>query len=1581
MQDSKMKKDGMPTDSAGNLDIAIIGMSCRFPGAENADQFWQNLCNGVESITQLSDKDILDSGVDVAVLNNPRYVKAAPILENPGMFDAGLFRYTPKEAQTLDPQHRILLECAYEAMENAGYDPDRYEGRIGVYAGCAMNTYLINNGLHSKLTEEYIPTLIANDKDFLSTRISYKLNLRGPSITVQTACSTSLVAIHLACQSLLWGESDMALSGAVSVKVPHKVGYLSDGGGILSPDGHVRAFDANANGTVFGSGAGIVVLKRLSDAVADGDTIHAVIKGSAVNNDGSEKAGYTAPSVNRQAEVVIEALSAAGVTAETIGYLEAHGSGTPVGDPIEIAALTKAFQHSTQRRGFCAIGSVKANVGHLDAAAGLAAVIKTVMILKHHRIPPSLHFSQSNPEIDFQGTPFYVNARLAEWRSDGPRRAGVMSTGMGGTNAHLILEEAPVTDDMSTSSLPKLMVLSAKSETALDLAASRLLKHLKGNENIDVGNVAYTLQVGRKAFSHRQFLVCDNREEAIAKLENRSARDAFFFNPEDRPGRSFTFLFPGVGDHYVGMGHDLYRQFAVFRKEVDLCAEILKEHLGLDIRQMLYPPEYQSKKLGMKTGIDLKKMLGDGKEEPTDEATQRLDRTIYAQPALFTIEFALARLWSDWGVVPNAMIGHSMGEYVAACLAGVFSLQDALRLICRRASLVDKVPAGTMLAVALPEDTLLTMLGDELSISLVNGPELCVVAGLPAAMSELEKVLMEKQIIYRHVRNQHAFHSRLLDPIVSDFQKEVMQVTLKSPKIPYMSNVTGTWIESKDATDPAYWARHTNTTARFSEALSTMWQQTKGVLLEIGPGKTLGVLAMQHPARQKIKNPLVASSLRHGYDNQSDVDFIMHSLGKVWLWGADVQWARIHQEEKRHRVPLPGYAFERADYWIAGAQVPHRSADLRAPIPKKRDISDWLYIPSWKRTLPKLIGPEQLSKVAQKKQGWLVFADECGMASGLIDRLKSAGQDVVRISAGKGFSELEEREFTINPGSSDDYRLLIRALQRSNNLPDCIVHAWSVTVDSGGQPHRASLESIQETGFYSLVYLARQLGKHNVRRPIRMFVLSNGLHEVHGTEPLCPEKSMVLGPCLVIPQEYPNIGVLNIDLEPEGTGQNDGKHIDQIFGEFFREDIDLVVAFRGNNRWVQSYEKVVLDASASSSSVFRRRGVYLITGGLGEIGFEIARYLARNAQARLVLTGRSEVPDRKQWKTFIESSQRGDDARQRILKIQEIEALGADVLYVSTNVADRHGMEETLESAYRRFGALHGVIHAAGVVRDRFNEIQEIDACKCGLQFQSKVNGLSVLEKVLNGRHLDFCMVFSSLSTVLGGLGEVAYSASNIFMDVCTQKQNRLSPFPWVSVDWDLWRIKDGKLNFIPGTGGTLAQLGIVAEEGMAVIERVLSQNVLRLVVSTGDLNERINQWIKLESLRPGTIGRTPAKASSIVGRPELRTVYIAPEDDTQRLIAEAWREVLGIELVGVDDSFSELGGHSLLAIQIISRLRDLFQVDLSVRALFDAPTIAGLAAIIKEKILAEITPLSDEEARAMTAGSLEKEMKQKVKG
>ena len=872
-------------------EIAIVGMTGRFPGAKNLEQFWQNLRAGVESISFFSDEELLSSGIDPARLSQPQYVKAGAVLEDIELFDASFFDFSPKEAQITDPQHRLFLECASEALEGAGYDSQTYTGRIGVYAGVSLSTYFLSNIYTNPKVIESVGsyrTSMGNSKDFLPTYVSYKLNLKGPSINVQTACSTSLVAIHLACQSLLNGESDIALAGGVSIQVPHKSGYRFQEGGIMSPDGHCRAFDAKAQGTISGNGVGIVVLKRLEDALADGDCIHAVIKGSAINNDGSLKVGYTAPSIDGQAKVISEALAMAGVEAETISYVETHGTGTILGDPIEIAALTQAFR-PTNKNKFCAIASVKTNIGHLDAAAGVAGLIKTVLSLKHKQIPPSLHFKQPNPKIDFANSPFYVNSTLSEWNTNGtPCRAGVSSFGIGGTNAHVILEEAPVSEPSTYSRPWQLLVLSAKTASALETATANLVQHLKQHPNLNLADVAYTQCVGRRAFDHRRIVVCQNLDDAVKVLETSDPQRVFTHYTEPC-ARQVAFMFPGQGAQYVDMGRELYETEPIFTEQIDYCSSVLKSYLEFDLRTLLYPDVEQK-----------------------EAATQQLKQTYITQSAVFVIEYALAQLWITWGIRPSAMIGHSIGEYVAACLAGVFSLEDALLLVATRGQLMQQLPSGTMMAVPLSAQEIEPLLSKKLSLAAINGPNLCVVSGVEEAVNDLQKQLTEQGVDCRRLHTNHAFHSQMMDSILEPFQEQVSKISLNSPKIPFVSNVTGTWITVAQATDSKYWARHLRQTVRFSEGIAELLQQSERILLEVAPGKTLRTLAN----KQKAAGMVILSSLRHPQNQQSDVAFLLNTLGRFWLEGINVDWSEFYAHEQRHRISLPTYPFERKRYWI-----------------------------------------------------------------------------------------------------------------------------------------------------------------------------------------------------------------------------------------------------------------------------------------------------------------------------------------------------------------------------------------------------------------------------------------------------------------------------------------------------------------------------------------------------------------------------------------------------------------------------------------------------------------------------------------
>jgi acyl transferase domain-containing protein len=819
-------------EPGAGMEIAIVGMAGRFPGAPDLEAFWENLRSGVESIRLLSPAEAVELGADPARLGDPSWVRA--VAEMPGFdhFDAGFFGLAPRQAEILDPQHRVLLELAWQALEDAGSMPEIYGGRIGVFVGATTSTYLLFNLLADPELRagDPLPLLVGNAADSLATRISYKLDLRGPSYSLQCACSTSLVAVHAACQSLLAGECDLALAGGVSINLAQRAGYRFQEGSILSPDGHCRPFDARAQGTVFGSGAGLVALKRLEDARADGDTVRALILGSAVNNDGCGKVGYTAPSVEGQAAVITEALAAADVEPETISYLEAHGTATPLGDPVEIQALRRAFGDRNGGAGLRAIGSVKSNVGHLDIAAGIAGLLKVVLALEHGEIPPSLNFEVPSPKIDFAASPFEVARRLTPWsRGASPRRAGVSAFGIGGTNAHLVLEEAPASPASPPGRPYQPLVLSARSAAGLEEAASRLARHLEGHPELELADVAFTLLCGRRTFRHRRLVVAGDREEAARRLSGGDPEwvlDAV--DAQDQRRRPVVFLFPGEAAPRPGLARGLYRQEPVFRQALDRCAESLAAPLGLDLRQLLF-----------------------ASEEGSEAAERRLGETRLSEPALFAVEYALARLWREWGVEPEALLGHSIGELVAACLAGVFTLDDALRLAAARG----------------------------------------VACGSLAASPAIEPPRME--------------------PAVARFEAEVRSVPRQPPSIPLLSGVTGTWITADEATDPAYWTRHLAGSRRLAEGIAELAKRPERLLLEVGPGDTLATQVRRSPAA-----PAVVSSLADPRRALPEEAAVAAALGRLWLAGLELSGRRLFAGERRRRVPLPTYPFERQRYWI-----------------------------------------------------------------------------------------------------------------------------------------------------------------------------------------------------------------------------------------------------------------------------------------------------------------------------------------------------------------------------------------------------------------------------------------------------------------------------------------------------------------------------------------------------------------------------------------------------------------------------------------------------------------------------------------
>jgi amino acid adenylation domain-containing protein len=1349
-----------PPTTIGN-GIAIVGMAGRFPGAGDIERFWENLVAGVESITFFSAAQLLAAGVAPERIADPAFVPARAVVAGCELFDAALFGFTPREAEVIDPQHRLLLECAWEALERAGYAPHRFAGPIGVFAGAGINTYLLSNLQHNPEVMAAVGSyqaMLASGADFLATRLSYKLGLRGPSLTVQTACSTSLVAVHLAVQSLLSNECDLALAGGVRLLAPRHGGHTYEAGGIFSPDGHCRPFDASAAGTVDGEGVGLVVLKRLAEAVADGDTIAAVILGSAINNDGSGKLGYTAPSVDGQADVMAVAQALAGIEADAVGLVEAHGTGTQLGDPIEFAALARVFAGVAPGR--CALTSLKGNMGHLDAAAGIAALIKAALAIERGVIPPAVHFARPNPQIDLASSAFYVPVEAAAWPAPGPRLAGVSSFGIGGTNAHAVLGEAPAAAPGSPSRRLQLLVLSARSTKALEQTTHQLAEHLARHPELELADVAHTLAVGRSELDHRRCVVAESTADAVQVLGALDPKRVLT-RVRDAGSRQVFFLFPGQGSQRPGMAAELYASEPLFRDEVDRGAELLRPHLGLDLREALYPAA-----------------------DHAGAAAARLEQTALAQPALFVVEHALARLWMSWGIRPQAMLGHSVGEYVAACLAGVFAFEDALRLVAERGRLMQQMPGGAMLAVPLSEAEVQPLLG-RLSLAAVNGPAMCVVSGESGEIEELAARLAERGLEARRLHTSHAFHSAAMEPVLPPFAAAFANLRLGSPAIPFVSNLTGTWIRPEEATSPRYWVRHLRETVRLSAGLDTLFARPSAVFLEVGPGQALTTVVRQHPQRPSA--PSVLASLPAAAAAGAAADLgpaggpraagaaLLRTLGQLWLAGASVDWAGFYAHERRRRVPLPTYPFDRQRYWVEPStpapEVRGRAASSRGAA--AGELASWFWAPLWHQALPPVEGAVVAGEAAES---WLVFADEAGLGEGLAARLRERGRAVTMVRAGDRFVESAGGDFALRPGEAADYAALLDRLSRRGRSPARIVHLWSV---GAARPAGEELER----GFHSLWLLARALGDGRPagrQPPLHLGVVTTGVQRVTHGDRLVPVRATSLGPAVVLPQEYPGISCAAIDVDLPPAGSRQGRQLLDLLAAELANPEAGVVAYRGADRWLRVFEPLPLPRSRGPLPL-REGGTYLITGGLGGVGLELAGFLVRQAKVKLVLSGRSSFPSREAWPALA----RGGDRRAPLCRrLCELEAAGGEVSVVAADVTDAAAMRRLLAEVRQRSGRIDGVIHAAGVPGGGLMQVRTPEAAAAVLA--PKVLGTQVLAELLAEEPPDFLVLCSSLTALAGGPGQFDYAAANAFLDAFAQSMS--GELPVVAINWDSWR-------------------------------------------------------------------------------------------------------------------------------------------------------------------------------------------------
>ncbi len=1331
-------------------DIAIIGMAAHLPGAGDVASYWQNLRNGVSSIRALSREELLENGEAPHLIDRPDYVPFAADLKDFADFDAEFFGLSPKEAAIMDPQHRHFLEVAWEAMEQAGHVPENFQGLIGVYAGCGMGSYFYFNVCSNRdlvdQTGMFLLRHTGNDKDFMATRASHIFDLKGPSINLQTACSTSLVATHYASQALLMGECDMAIAGGVTIELPHARGYVFKEGEILSPDGECHAFDHRAEGTVFGSGAGAVVLRRAEDAIRDGDHIWAIIKGSAINNDGADKAGYLAPSVGGQAEAIAEAQALAGVPADSVDYVECHGTGTYLGDPIEVAALTDAFRRTTRAEGFCRIGSVKTNIGHLDTAAGVASLIKTSLALHHKQIPPSLGFEKPNPAIGFEGSPFKVNDRLTDWpETDHPARAGVNSLGVGGTNAHVILQEAPKRAESGASDWPfQLFCLSARSRKALDANADRLATHLEANPDQDLADMAWTLKEGRRAFEKRRVVVAETAGEAAALLRENDPRRVFTHTALDN-SPDVTFMFPGGGAQYAGMARDLYETEPVFADWMDRGLEVLQPKLDFDIRTLWLP------EVGQK-----------------DAANEQLKTPSAQLPLIMITEYALAQLWISWGVSPKALIGHSMGENTAACLAGVMSFEDCIGLVHLRGQLMDSVEPGGMLSVGVSADALRPYLGDALDLAVVNGPEMCVASGPEAALSGLAEKLEAEDIQCQRIPINIAAHSRLLDPILEPFAAYLRGIDLQAPQIPIISNRSGDFLTDQEATSPDYWVGHLRGSVLFADGLATLAKEKSRAYIEVGPGKALASLAAQQP---EIDANQVIGTLRHADDPVADDVYFLAMLGRIWALGGEFDWSQYWGEAQRNRVVLPTYAFQKSRYFIEPAEPASGNADTW--LMRDDDLENWAWRPVWTPTYADCAWDVEKDISGVPRETWLLFADEAGLATKIAARLKAAGHGVTLVAPGDAFAATEVGYVIAPERGRDSYDQLLHALADKFEMPTRVVHLWQVTQGETHRPGSSFFHRMQEQGFWSLFYFAQAWADQD-GGALHIDVITTGATQVADEGLPYPEKSTIMGPARVIPREFPGITAATLDID----------RIDPVavLEEILSSPENRVTAVRNGKRFAQGFRK--LDLPTADNLTIKEGATVLVTGGYGGIGTSVAEMLIKRYNARIALVSRGGLPPRDRWPGLLANAAPNDRTAARIRAVERLEAAGGDVITLAADVSNIEDMRAALANIRSRFGGVDGVIHGAGVVDDA-PILAKSDA---GIEdvFTPKIHGTDVLDQLFPDGTSDWMVLFSSSSTVTAPAGQVDYVAANEFLNAFAQ--SRMGGETQVlAIDWGIW--------------------------------------------------------------------------------------------------------------------------------------------------------------------------------------------------
>ena len=1321
-----------PKKSPDSQPIAVVGMALKVPGASTPADLWKNLINRRDCLTRPTRSELRRSGLSRHQIANPDFVRSFPWLDHVDRFDASFFDMPSFEAERTDPTHRLFLECTWEALERACIVPGDNGVRTSVFGGVESG-YIRTIEPDSVEAEDgqltvddpsvLIPIRLGNALDFPCVRVSHKLNLQGPSFTVMAACATSLIAIHLSVKALRNGECDIAIAGGASITSPQVCGYMGSIEGMLSPTGVVRPFSADADGTVFGSGVGTIVLRPLEDALAAGNPIIAVIRGSGVSNDGSPpgKESFIAPSPAGQRSAVERALTDSGIDGGSIGYLEAHGTATLLGDPVEISTISDVYQGTTSRSNSCALGSVKANVGHLRTAAGVISTIKACMALQHRVLPPLANYRQPNPKIDLAATPFFINTEAMSWKSqESPRRAAVSSFGFGGTNAHVILEEYRQEPQKPTERTDKLFLFSAKTPATLQRRVSDTASFLARSPETSGDAVARTLIHGRKNMEHR---VCYNLDKSLDDLSTFNQHEPIAKAVAKNSDRSVVFLFPGQGSQYPGMGAELYHQQSGYRETIDQCAELLLPELGYDIRTILHP-------------------------NLTDDANgcaDKLQQTANAQPALFVVEYALASLFMQSGVKPSVLLGHSIGEIVAACIANVFSLPDALKLVAHRAKLMQACKPGSMLAVMSPPEKIESELPDGLDIAALNAPGVSIVAGPTELTSSFADRISEKGVGTRALHTSHAFHSWMMDPALPDFRELLTSIELHAPEIPLISNSSGKPLKDEEARDPLYWSDHVRHTVLFSASANHLLAQGDAVYLEVGPGRTLTDLIRQHDADQC----LVTSLDNHRKVKTLPTDSVTRAIANLWCHGASITWPK--DKPAPPMVELPTYSFDRRRHWLNRGES--ETSESQQPVYYERNTYRLDAEAAEQETL---------------KRSWLILKDEFGLGDAVRHRIKSNSDHVLEVSPGAEFVKVNENSYQVRPDCREDFEQILADLQSRTDNPNIgILHLWSVTGKAGPHNSTDAFQTSIKTGFHTLTALCQAITSRGGYNLVKTIVAADGLRQLDSESvPIYAEKGNLQGPVINVPYEGLGIALRLADIGEFQSNQIPGWLVDAIERECRTVPYSGVIALRSHGSYQEELYKI--DEPATGNLRLQVNSTVLITGGTGALGLEFAKHLFDHYRVNLALTARWTPPPRSQWKHHVAI---GDKIGKAIKQIMALESRGAKVSIVPTDVSDLESLETAIQNVENEMGPISTVIHcAASNIREMLVSTDKATAERI---FRAKVHGAFNLEQVFSERNLENMIFLSSYSSLRATKGQSVYSSSNEVLNMLASPKNQ----------------------------------------------------------------------------------------------------------------------------------------------------------------------------------------------------------------